>query len=210
MINSRDINLLRSDVAANCRIFLELCKAEGLNVLVTGTVRDEEYQRQCYQNGTAGTPYPSFHATHAGLAFDICKNVKGQEYSDLSFFKRCGEIGKKMGFEWGGDWKSFPDRPHFQWSQGGKFTSAMIRAKKYPPTMPLYKEEEIEMTREDVLKLMDERLPVYKDLEDMPEWARPAIQRMIGRGALQGDAEGHLNLSFDFMRTLVVLDRLEG
>lgn len=44
MLNSRDIDLLRSDVAANCRIWLERCRAAGLNILITNTVRDREYQ----------------------------------------------------------------------------------------------------------------------------------------------------------------------
>ena len=37
MLNSRDIDRLRPDVAANCRAWLELCRAAGLLVLVTGT-----------------------------------------------------------------------------------------------------------------------------------------------------------------------------
>jgi len=56
MLNSRDIDRLRPDVAANCRAWLELCRAAGLLVLVTGTVRDEEYQQYCFENGTAATP----------------------------------------------------------------------------------------------------------------------------------------------------------
>lgn len=38
MLDSRDISLLRTDVAANCRTWLERCRAAGLNVLVTNTV----------------------------------------------------------------------------------------------------------------------------------------------------------------------------
>ena len=112
MLNSRDIDRLRPDVAANCRAWLELCRAAGLLVLVTGTVRDDEYQRYCYEQGTAATPYPSFHGERAGLAFDFCQNIKGQEYSDSAFFQRAGELGEQVGFEWGGRWQSFPDRPH--------------------------------------------------------------------------------------------------
>ncbi|UQT49879.1 M15 family metallopeptidase [Flavonifractor plautii] len=41
-----------------------------------------------------------------------------------------------MGFEWGGRWKSFPDRPHLQWSDGGKYTSSMIRAGTTRPPCP--------------------------------------------------------------------------
>ena len=49
MLNSRDIDRLRPDVAANCRAWLELCRAAGLLVLVTGTVRDEEDQQEVGQ-----------------------------------------------------------------------------------------------------------------------------------------------------------------
>ena len=94
MLNSRDIDRLRPDVAANCRAWLELCRAAGLLVLVTGTVRDEEYQQYCFENGTAATPVPSFHGEQAGLAFDFCQNIKGQEYSDSAFFQRAGELGE--------------------------------------------------------------------------------------------------------------------
>jgi hypothetical protein len=135
-LNSRDISLLRSDVAANCRLFVQKCAEAGYKVLVTGTVRDDAFQLECYKKGTAKTKVPSFHSVKAGLAFDICQNVKGKEYNDNAFWAAAGAIGQEMGFEWGGSWK-FTDKPHFQWSDGGKYTSSMIVAGKYPPTMPL-------------------------------------------------------------------------
>ena len=125
MINSRDINDLREDVRGAVRIFLARCEAAGLNVLIANTLRDNEYQAKLYAQGrtTPGTivtnsKTTTFHG--AGLAFDICRNVKGHEYDDLSFFSDCGKIGKEIGFSWGGDWKSFVDRPHFQWDNDGK------------------------------------------------------------------------------------------
>lgn len=143
MYNSRDIDDLRPDVAANCRVWLELCKKAGLQVLVTGTVRDEEYQQQCYRNGTSKSPRPAFHAQGVGLAFDFCRNIKGHEYDDLEFFRKAGEIGEKIGFEWGGRWASFVDRPHLQWSgPNHELTSKDIWEGKRPPTMPLYKESD--------------------------------------------------------------------
>lgn len=147
MLCSRDISRLRADVAANCRLFVEECKKQGLPVLVTETVRDLEYQASLYAKGrtapgsiVTNQKTPSFHWDKVGLAFDICKNVKGHEYDDAAFFQKCGAIGKKMGFTWGGDWTSLVDKPHFQWDQGGKYTATMVRAGKLPPNMPLYKE----------------------------------------------------------------------
>lgn len=143
MYHSRDIDDLRADVRANCVIFLDLCKEAGLPVLITETVRDDEYQRYLAANGYASktATRPTFHSVKAGLAFDICKNVKGHEYDDLSFFDRCGQIAKQVGFSWGGDWKSFPDKPHIQWDAHGKYTGSMILAGKYPPEMEEYMDQ---------------------------------------------------------------------
>ena len=50
-----------------------------------------------------------------GKKFDEKMCIRDSEYDDPAFFIRVGEIGKMLGFSWGGDWGSFPDRPHFQW-----------------------------------------------------------------------------------------------
>ena len=161
MLCSRDISRLRADVAANCRLFVEECKKQGLPVLVTETVRDLEYQASLYAKGrtapgsiVTNQKTPSFHSDKAGLAFDICKNVKGHEYDDLAFFNRCGEIGKKIGFSWGGDWLSLQDKPHFQWDNHGTYTAAMVRAGKLPPSMPVYKEVQEAMTKDEAKRVL--------------------------------------------------------
>ena len=161
MLCSRDISRLRADVAANCRLFVEECKKQGLPVLVTETVRDLEYQAKLYAKGrtapgsiVTNQKTPSFHSDKAGLAFDICKNVKGHEYDDLAFFNRCGEIGKKIGFSWGGDWLSLQDKPHFQWDNHGTYTAAMVRAGKLPPSMPVYKEVQKAMTKDEAKRVL--------------------------------------------------------
>lgn len=161
MLCSRDISRLRADVAANCRLFVEECQKHGLPVLVTETVRDLEYQASLYAKGrtapgsiVTNQKTPSFHWDKVGLAFDICKNVKGHEYDDLAFFNRCGEIGKKIGFSWGGDWLSLQDKPHFQWDNHGTYTAAMVRAGKLPPSMPVYKEVQKAMTKDEAKRVL--------------------------------------------------------
>ena len=161
MLKSRDISRLRSDVAANCRVFIQRCKAAGLPVLVVETVRDLEYQASLYAQGRSkpgkivtNQKTPSFHWDKVGLAFDICKNVKGHEYDDADFFRRCGAIGKEMGFTWGGDWKSLPDKPHFQWDDHGKCTAAMVRKGKLPRMMPAYKEVSKTMTKDEAKRIL--------------------------------------------------------
>ena len=209
MLNSRNIDDLRPDVAANCRVWMELCKKAGLPVLVTGTVRDAEYQLYCYNNGTSKAKVPSFHSVDAGLAFDFCKNVKGHEYDDLAFFDAAAAIAKEMGFDWGGDWTSFPDRPHLQWSAGGKYTSAMVRAGQYPPAMPLYapsgsgqapQQEENQEEEDDML--------IYHQIKEMPDWARASVEKAVALGVIQQSGDGQVNVYEPNLQTIVLLDRL--
>ena len=205
MLNSRDINLLRPDVAANCRKWLDRCKVAGLNVLITNTVRDKEYQEQLYAQGrtkpgsiVTNSKTPTFHADTAGLAFDFCENIKGHEYDDEEFFRKAAAIAKDMGFSWGGDWNSFVDMPHIQWDNGGEWTSAMIRAGKLPPDMPLWGAENKGEEDEDMKR--------YNTIEEMPDWAKPTIEKLVKKGFLQGDGNG-LDLSHDMVRMLVIHDR---
>ena len=187
---SRDIDDLRADVAENCRTLLTLAEREGLSVLVTETVRDAAYQRMLAEKGYAakGAVTPSFHAEHAGLAFDVCKNEAGHAYDDPAFFARVGEIGKMIGFSWGGDWGKFPDRPHFQWDAGGSYTSAMIRAKHYPPPMPRYEEEE--MTQQQFDAMMENYLK--RLAQQMPaSWSAEARAWAEKNGLIAGDEAGN-------------------
>ena len=199
MLNSREIDALRADVAANCRAWLARCQAAGLPVCITGTVRDKEYQEYCYRIGTSKATTPSFHAQGVGLAFDFCRNVKGGEYSDLKFFEQAAALAKEMGFSWGGDWTSFVDRPHLQWDQGGKYTSSMILSGRYPPKMPLWEERE---------KEEEEEMTLYHWFADMPDWARESAEKAYQKGILSADAAGAVSVYETNLQALVWLDRL--
>lgn len=190
MRHSRDIDDLRADVAANCRVLLALAEKQGLRALVTETVRDAEYQRMLAEKGYAakGAVVPSFHANHAGLAFDICKNETGHEYDDPAFFVKMGNLGKKVGFSWGGDWRSFPDRPHFQWDAGGTYTSAMVRARRYPPPMPRFEEEE--MTQQEFNERMETYLKTLAQ-QQPAHWSAEARAWAEAAGLIAGDETGN-------------------
>ena len=48
----------------------------------------------------------------------------------------------------------------------------------------------------------------YHKLEDVPEWGKPTIEKLIKAGALQGDENADLNLSHDMLRIFVIDDRM--
>ena len=190
MINSRDLNDLRSDVAVNCRTLLELCRQQGLNVLIAQTKRDNEYQSELYAQGrtkpgsiVTNSKTTTFHG--AGLAFDFCKNVKGHEYDDPVFFEDVAAVAKAMGFSWGGDWKSFPDKPHLQWDEGGKYTDAMIRAGKRPAEMEEY------VTYDQWKKYM-EQYRTEQGKRPVSAWAKEVWDELTEKKVTDGSRPGDL------------------
>lgn len=119
---SRQRNLLHPEVQKLADRFEKKCKAAGLNVRITETFRTVAEQNALYAQGRTkpgkivtackGDSYQSPHQW--GCAFDFCENVRGKEYANTSFFKKCGAIGKSLGLCWGGDWKTFVDTPHLE------------------------------------------------------------------------------------------------
>ena len=194
MLNSRDIDLLRPDVAANCRLWVERCRAMGLQVLVTNTVRDREYQAYLYEQGrtrpggiVTNSPVPTFHADTSGLAFDFCKNVKGHEYDDTDFFRKAAAVAKEMGFSWGGDWRTFVDLPHIQWDDGKRFTDSDIKAGRLPPEMPLWEET---MTQETFNEMMEAYLAARETMEPSA-WSEADRRWAEEKGLIRGDETGN-------------------
>ena len=51
-----------------------------------------------------------------GIAIDFAPYKDGKIWWDApdSVWNEMGKIGKKCGFSWGGDWKGFVDKPHFE------------------------------------------------------------------------------------------------
>lgn len=113
-----------------------LAEAEkaGLDILVTQGLRTFAEQNELYAQGRtkpgkivtnakAGQSYHNF-----GLAFDFCLIENGKACWDVNNkWKQFVNICKKQGFEWGGDWTSFKDYPHFEMTGG--LSLAQCRAK---------------------------------------------------------------------------------
>lgn len=66
--------------------------------------------------------------------------------------------------------------------------------------------EAVEGLAEKVDKLTNKMVYAWVD-DNMPEWARPTITKLVNLGYLKGDEEGKLNLDDNMLRILVILDR---
>lgn len=126
MINSRDLKDLHPKVAAMCSAFVNTCKSQGIDVLITSTLRDNESQNALYAQGrttkgsivTNAKAGQSFH--NYGVAFDFCPIVNGKcQWNDAELFKRCGVIAESVGLEWSGRWSGkMKETAHCQYTGG--------------------------------------------------------------------------------------------
>ncbi|MNU44069.1 Peptidoglycan L-alanyl-D-glutamate endopeptidase CwlK precursor [compost metagenome] len=143
LLNSRDLAHLHPDLQPLCRLFLERCKEAGMSVFITQTFRSADYQNSLYAQGRTQAQLAAVGLGHvpaepskplvtnarggssehnatlngapASRAFDIAFMRDGKaSWSDLEPWSQAGALGRALGLEWGGDWKSFKDRPHFQ------------------------------------------------------------------------------------------------
>ena len=109
------------------RTLVALCAQAGVAVMLTQGLRTWKEQDALYAQGRTAPPIGrKYIVTNAkggsswhnfGLAFDIVVlDSIGKANWDTSHpgWARAAKIGKSLGLEWGGDWKSFKDLPHFQ------------------------------------------------------------------------------------------------
>lgn len=125
MINSRDLKDLHPKVAALCQRFIDACKAQGIDVLITSTYRDAESQSALYAQGrtTSGHIVTNAKAGQSWhnwrCAFDFVPIINGKaQWNNTATFERCGQIAESLGLEWAGRWTRFRELAHCQFTGG--------------------------------------------------------------------------------------------
>lgn len=197
----RDTKELTENAQKACELFMAECKKQGLNVLITETYRSQERQNYLYSLGRTRTGKKvtwTKNSRHTSRrAWDICRNVKGGEYSDSGFFKKCGKVAEKYGIVWGGNW-STPDTPHFEvaenWSYNGSEVVDM---------------EEIEKLKAEIESLksqLAEHTKVYNYISELPSWAAETINKLYAKGIIKGVGGERLELTMPMIRMLVMND----
>lgn len=117
------------------------CGEKGLQIKIGETLRTVKEQDELYAQGrtkpgniVTNAPGSSFSSYHQwGTAFDIYRNDGAGAYNETgNFFGRAGAVGASLGLEWGGNWKSIVDKPHFQLPDWGSSTSGIKKLYKNP------------------------------------------------------------------------------
>ena len=119
----RDITQLHPALQSKVQQLKDACTQQGLQIGFSECLRTSAEQDALYAKGRTapgnivtkakGSSYSSMHQW--GIAIDFYRNDGSGAYNDSDgFFTKVGQIGKSLGLEWGGDWKSIVDKPHFQ------------------------------------------------------------------------------------------------
>jgi peptidoglycan L-alanyl-D-glutamate endopeptidase CwlK len=128
--SSRNINDLHPRLREIFVRFDAAMKKAGIDFIVTCTYRNNADQDALFAQGriTSGhvvTNAKAGQSKHNGVnidgkpastAFDIViiSNGKADWNVGNPAWKIAGRLGKSVGLEWAGDWKSFKEYPHFQ------------------------------------------------------------------------------------------------
>lgn len=129
MINSRSLNELVPVVRHKVEEFIALCDDEGIDLLVTSTYRDNESQAALYAQGrttigriiTNANAGDSFHNYRCAVDVVPLRNGKpvwGTQGDDGELWHKIGKLGEEAGLEWAGNWHTFKEMAHFQFTNG--------------------------------------------------------------------------------------------
>lgn len=140
----RNVTQLHPELQKKVVKLQQECLKQGIKIKIGECVRTVAEQDALYAKGRTvagsivtnakGSTYSSMHQW--GVAFDFYLGMdvdKDGKTSDDAFnnatglFNKVGAIGKELGLEWGGDWKSIKDLPHFQLPDWGS-TSTKLKS----------------------------------------------------------------------------------
>lgn len=145
----RDTKMLHPELQIKLDLLLKACKSEGIKIAFAEMLRTVAEQDALYAKGRSkpgpkvtnapGTSYASMHQWGVAVDFYLQMDIDGDgDTADDAYnnakktFNRVGQIAKKLGLEWGGDWKSIKDLPHLQLPQWGS-TPTKLKAKYGTP-----------------------------------------------------------------------------
>lgn len=121
-VSEKRLTLLHPPFKNLALAFLEACDKAGFRLRVTYGMRTLAEQAELYAQGrtkpgkivTNAKPGSSAH--NYGAAIDVVFLKADGQVDWNGPWEKIGKIGTDLGLVWGGNFKSFVDRPHFEWA----------------------------------------------------------------------------------------------
>lgn len=116
----KKIDLLHPLIRTDVINFINDAEKKGIFLIITSGLRTFDEQSKLYEQGrtksgriiTNAKAGESFH--NYGIAFDVVPIIDNKPNYNNADWSKIASVGKSFGFEWGGDWVTFKDKPHFQ------------------------------------------------------------------------------------------------
>lgn len=112
MINSRDLNDLEPHFKQAILVWIAACLKWDLDILITSTYRDDEYQNWLYAKGrtTKGEKVTNARGGESQhnkrLAVDFCiMDGKKCDWQNTQGFTTAGQMAESLGLFWSGRWQ---------------------------------------------------------------------------------------------------------
>ena len=118
--SEKNIATLLPEIQPIARTLVQKAVQSGIQIKILSGLRTYAEQNDLY---SLGRTKPGKKVTNArggysnhnfGIAFDVGVFEGTKFLSDSVKYKAVGVLGMDMGLEWGGNWKTIVDQPHFQ------------------------------------------------------------------------------------------------
>jgi peptidoglycan L-alanyl-D-glutamate endopeptidase CwlK len=118
--SEKNILTLLPEIQPIARALVQKAAANGIQIKVISGLRSYIEQDALYAQGRT---VPGIKVTNArggysnhnfGIAFDVGVFSGNSYLQESPKYKAVGALGMDMGLEWGGNWSSIVDQPHFQ------------------------------------------------------------------------------------------------
>jgi peptidoglycan L-alanyl-D-glutamate endopeptidase CwlK len=126
--SEKNIATLQPEIQPIARALIEKAALSGIRIKVISGLRTFAEQDALYGQGRTK---PGAKVTNArggysnhnfGIAFDVGVFEGNKYLADSPKYKAVGALGMDLGLEWGGNWQTMADQPHFQlrpaWASG--------------------------------------------------------------------------------------------
>jgi peptidoglycan L-alanyl-D-glutamate endopeptidase CwlK len=118
--SEKAIATLLPQVQPYARALVKKAAQHGISIKVIGGLRTYEEQDELFAQGRTKpgrivtNARGGFSNHNFGIALDVGVFEGASYLGESPKYKAVGALGMDLGLEWGGNWKTFLDEPHFQ------------------------------------------------------------------------------------------------
>lgn len=126
--SKKNIETLRAEVQPYAIALIQQAANNGITIKILSGLRTYAEQDALYAKGRTAPPPEVTKAKggysnhNFGIAFDVGVFEGNKYLGDSPKYKAVGVLGMELGLDWGGNWKTIVDQPHFQlrptWAAG--------------------------------------------------------------------------------------------